>query len=793
MVHTLRLAFRSLRRRPGFSALAIVTIALGAGANAAVSAVAYSVLLKPLPFAEPGRVVAVWPGRFMSQVELRYLREHARGLAAVSAVAPGWTFSLTGAGDPSKVTIDRVSGDLFQTLGTRPLLGRLMRADEETPGSPKVLVLSHRFWRARFGGDPSIVGRTVKLDDQPHEIIAVMPPSFEALTTRVDAWAALPADRAAFYDRLNFSLLVGRLAPGATVEQADRDFKALIPTMRSDLKFPATYGRTARIQDLRAATTGDMRSSLLVLAGAVALMLLIAGANLGTLLVASGASRAREFAVHAAIGASRGALVRLQLAEGLILAAAGAAAGLALAFTNLPLLVGLLPKDTPRTGDIRVDGAVTIAVVAAALLVALVFAIAPSFSAGRRGFVTLREGAATESRAIRRTRGAMVSVEIALALVLTIGAGLMLRTLWKLQGVDPGIDVDRILTLRLQPSGGNYKAPGAITTYYDQVLARVAGVPGVTAAGAIQHLPFSGIAWFDGFEIEGRPIPAGEARPPAGWRMITGDYFRAVGQRVVAGRAFVTADRAAANGPLIVNEAFAKANFGSAAAAVDRRMRTGRAGGVWLAIAGVVSDVRTASLDRPPIPEFYTLVTGTGMPALMVAVRTEGDPLSIASAVREAVWSINRSVPVADLQPMRTMVGTTLARPRLLLTLLGAFAVTGLALGAIGVYGVVAFGVARRRREIGIRMALGADRASVVRLMLGESAWYAAAGLIAGMGLALAASRMMRGLLFEVPATDPTTYATLALAVGALVTLASYAPARRAASVNPSESLRADR
>ena len=793
MVHTLRLAFRSLRRRPGFSALAIVTIALGAGANAAVSAVAYSVLLKPLPFAEPDRVVAVWPARFMTQVDLRYLREHARGLARVSSIAPGWTFSLTGAGDPSKVTIDRVSGDLFETLGTQPLVGRVMRADEDRPGSPKVLVLSHHFWQARFGGDPSVVGRTVKLDDEPHEIIGVMPASFEVLTTTVDAWAPLPADRAAFYDKLNFAMFVGRLAPGTTVEQADRDFKALMPAMRAELKYPATYGRTARIQDLRAATTGDMRSSLLLLAGAVALMLLIAGANLGTLLVASGASRAREFAVHAAIGASRGALVRLQLAEGLILAAAGAAAGLALAFTNLPLLVALLPKDTPRTGDIRVDGTVTIAVLAAALLVALLFAIAPSFTAGGRGFGSLREGAATESRATRRTRGAMVSVEIALALVLTIGAGLMLRTLWHLQRVDPGIDVDRILTLRLQPTSSNYKAPGAITAYYDQVLARIGAIPGVSAAGAIQHLPFSGVGWVDGFEVEGRPIPAGEARPTAGYKMISGDYFRAVGQRLAAGRAFTTADRALADPPIIVNETFARTWFGSAAAAIDRRVRIGRAAGPWVTIAGVVGDVRTESLDKPSAPEFYTVVSGTNIPALMIAVRSERDPLSVASAVREAVWSVDRNVPVADLQPMRTMVGTTMARPRLLLTLLGAFSVTGLALGAIGVYGVVAFGVARRRREIGIRMALGANRASVVRLMLGESAWYSAAGLVAGMGLALAASRMMRGLLFEVPATDAPTYLTLALGVGLLVTLASYAPARRAASISPAEALRADR
>jgi putative ABC transport system permease protein len=792
MFHAFRIAFRSLRRRPGFSALAIVTIALGTGANAAVSAVAYGVLLKPLPFAQPEQVVAVWPARFWSQVDLRYLREHAQGLARVSAVAPGWTFSMTGAGDPSRVTVDRVSGDFFETLGTTPLLGRLMKADEERPGAPKVLVLSHRFWRARFGGDSSVVGRTVQLDDQPHEIIAVMPPAFEVFTTRGDAWVALPADRGAFYDKLNFSLLLGRLAPGVTVDRADRAFKALMPVMRADLKYADSFGRTARIQDLREAITGDMRTSLLVLAAAVTLMLLIAGANLGTLLVASGASRAREFAVHAAIGASRGALIRLQLAEGLILAAAGAAAGFGLAFSSLPLLVGMLPKDTPRMAGIGVDATVTVVVLAAALGVVLLFAIAPSFTAGRSAFATrLREGASTESRATRRTRGVMVAVEIALALVLTIGAGLMLRTLWQLQRVDPGIDVERLLTLRLQPTSARYKAPAAVAAYYDEVLARIAAVPGVTTAGAIQHLPFSGYAWYDGIEIEGQPIPPGQARPTAGYKTVAGDYFKAVGQRVLAGRPFTSADRTVR--PLIVNESFAARYFGSAAAAIDRRIRTGREGGTWTSIVGVVSDVRTLSLDRPSQPEFYTVVSGNSLPSMMVAVRTGGDPLSIASAVREAVWSVDRHVPVGDLQPMRAMLGTTLARPRLLLTLLAAFAITGLALGAIGVYGVVAFGVARRRREIGIRMALGASRGSVVRLMLGESAGYAAAGLAAGVGLALASSRVMKGLLFEVPATDGPTYAALGIAVAALVAMASYWPARRAASVNPAESLRGDR
>ena len=792
LLHTLRLALRSLRRRPGFSALAIVTIALGAGANAAVSAVAYGILLKPLPFPDPDRLVAVWPGRFVSQMELRYIREHAAGFAGVSAVAPGWGFSLTGAGDPIKITVDRVSGDLFETLAAPPALGRLFRPDEDRPGAPKVLALSYRFWRTRFGGDPSVIGRTVKLDDVPHEIVAVMPASFELFASRADAWAPLPADRAAFYERANVSVLVGRLRSGVPLDQADRDFRALITRVRADLKFPATYGRDARLEDLRASTTGDVRTSLLVLGGAVIFMLLIAGANLGTLLVARGASRAREFAVHAALGASRGRLVRLQLMEGLLLAGAGAAAGLAVAAWGMPALVRILPKDTPRTGDIHVDGWIAMAVVLVALAVALVFGIAPSSAAGRTTFGTLlREGASTDTRAARSARGVMVSVQIALALVLTIGAGLMTRTLWSLQRVDPGVDVDHVLTLRLQPTSARYREAAALNAYYDQVLERIDAIPGVRFAGAIQHLPFSGTGWVDMFELEDRRVPAGEARPVADYKIITGDYFDAVGQPLVAGRHFTPDDRAAADLPIIVNDAFARRYFGSPAAALGRRMRTGRGEGEFRPIVGVVGNVRTKTLDTPASVEFYTPANGRGIPALMIAVRSDGDPLGVAGAVREAVWSVDRGVPVADLQAMRTLIGTTLARPRLLLTLLGAFAAVGLALGAIGIYGVVAFGVMRRRREIGIRMALGATRGSVIGLVLRESAAYAVAGLAAGLLLAFAASGVMKGLLFEVSPTDGLTYAMLAAGVAVLVVLASYAPARRAASVNPVDSLRA--
>lgn len=791
VLRTTRMAFRSLRRRPAFTSLAVVTIALGAGANAAVSSVAYNVLVKPLAFREPERLVAVWPGQFMSQVDLRYLREHERGLSGIAGVSPGWSFALSGAGEPSQIVIDRVSGNLFETLGATPLIGRVARSDEERPGSPRVLVLSHRFWVARFGADRSVIGRVVKLDDQPHEIIGVMPSSFEILTQHTDAWAPLPADPRAFYDKLNFTLLVGRVAPGVDIEQADRDFKALMPRMRADLGYPATYGQTAAIQDLRAASTGDMRSSLFVLAAAVVLMLLIAGANLGTLLVASGTARAREFAVHAAIGAPRLTIASLQLSEGLLLAAGGAVAGLLIAFTSLPALVRLLPPDTPRTGEIRIDATIIFAVIGASLVVAVLFGAAPSLASARRhGASQLRDGGSTEARSVRKTYGLMVAVEIALALVLTIGAGLMLQTLWNLRAVAPGIDVDRLLTLKLLPTSASYQTPGAIAAYYDQVLSRIASVPGVTAVGAIQHLPFSGTTWVDAFEVERRPITAGEARPTAGFKLITGDYFRAVGQRILVGRSFTSADRALQDPPLIVNESFARRYFRNAQAAIGARIRTGRVGGTWVPIIGVVSDVRTVSLDKAPEPEFYKVVTGTSIPAMMVAVRTPADPLAIAAAVREAVWSVDRNVPIADLQPMRVMVGTTLRQPRLLLTLLGGFAVIGVALSVVGVYGVVAFAIVRRRREIGIRMALGADSASIVVLMVKESAGYAAAGLVTGVAIALAVSRIMKGLLFEVPPTDPSTYCGVAIIVAAVVVIASYSPAHRAGSINPADLLR---
>ena len=658
ILRDLAFAFRTIRRSPAFALTAILTLALGAGATAAVSAVAYGILFRPLPFAAPDRLVAVWPLHFLSQRDLRYLRDRATGLGSVAAIAPGWTFSLTGAGDPRRITVDRVSANLFETLGAPAALGRTLRSGEDAPGAPGRLVLSYRFWQEQFGGDPSIVGWTVRVDDAPHQIIGVMPRDFEIFRPGTDAWAPLPADPSAFYHALNFSLFVGRLSPGVPLARADAAFRSLMPSMRAELGYPEGFGRTATLEDLRETTTGSMRSSLALLMATVAFVLLIAGANLGVLVVARSTARSKELALLAAVGVSRAAVVRLQLFEVVVLSALGGAAGLALARLATPALVGLLPAYTPRASGVAVDGTVAALVLGATVLVAVVFGIAPALAAGRGVSATvLREGAATQSPGARRTRGAMVAVQIALALVLAIGAGLMLQSLWRLQHVESGMDIDHVLTLRLQPSSSLYKQGNAARDYDHDVLARIAALPGVSATGAIQHLPFSGIDWVDGYEPEDQPMPAGAARPTAGLKIITGDYFAAVGQPIVAGRAFSTADETTSDEVVIVNAALASKLYGQPERAIGRRLRTGRQAGPWRTIVGVVGDVRTKSLASPPEPELYEVVGSGTIPALMVAIRGDGDPLALVAAAREAVWSVDRGVPVSDLQPMSRLVG----------------------------------------------------------------------------------------------------------------------------------------
>lgn len=787
VLQDLRRALRSLLRVPAFTATSVLTLALAAGANAAILAVVYAILLKPLPYREPDRLVAVWPQRFQSNADLLLLRERAPMFSSVAAFAPGWSMSLTGAGEPTKITIARVSGNLFETLGAAPLLGQPFDDRHARPRADSVIVLSHELWTRKFDADASIVGRTVQIDGMPFEVKAVMPRGFEVFGLKTDGYTPFAMDAAAWYHQLSFSLYVARLAPGRTIEQADREYKAVIPEIRRVRAYPEDYGRAAHVQGLQASIVGDVRSSLVALAAAVALILLVAGANVGILQLTRASARRRDLAVRAALGASQLRLARELFAEAVVLAAAGSAAGFALAVLVLPVLVSLLPANTPRIEEITLQGPAGAGVLAGAAIIAFIVGLAPLFAAGRlRMTPLLRSTTSSETAGGKRTRGVLVAVEIAAAVVLTAGAGLMVQSLWHLHRIDPGFTGrESVLTLHMQPSSSRFRTR-AVSDYYEAVLERLRNVTGVTAAGAIQHLPFSGFSWNGALDIEGHQVPSGASRPSAGLRIVTPGYFEAIGQPVVAGRAFDRADIIRGNA-VIVNATLATKYFGSPAAALGRTLRT-RGGGVqgpWQSIVGVVGDVKHTSLTAPPMPEIYTAVGKSTIPAMMLAIRSDGDPRAIIASVREAIWSVERDVPISDIQTMEDRIAASLGRPRLLTTLLGMFAALGVLLAAIGVYGVVAYSVSRRRRELGIMMALGAARARIMRAVLREGMLYAIAGLAIGLPAAFAASRLMRTLVYGVRPTDPATYVVIAWVIAVLVAAACALPAYRASRIDP--------
>jgi predicted permease len=791
MLQDFHRAFRSLARVPAFTTTSVLTLALGAGANAAILAIVYAILLNPLPYREPDRLVAVWPQRFQSNADLLYLRERAPMFASIAAVAPGWSMSLTGDGDPAKVTIARVSGNFFETLGATPLLGRPFAESAARRGADAVIVLSHELWARRYGSDAAIVGRTIQIDGAPMEVAAVMPRGFEIFGLKADAYTPFALDTGAWYHTLSFSLYVARLAPGVTADQADRDYKALIPQMRRDRGYLEDFGRTAHVKDLRATIVGDVRSSLVVLAAAVGLILLIAGVNIGVLQLTRASVRRRDFAVRAALGASRGRLVRESFAESVLLAFAGTVAGVAIAIAALPVLVNLLPANTPRAQEIAVSWQVGAAVLAAATLIALAVGVVPLFATGRMRFAPLlRSATSSESKSGKRTRRLLVASEIGIAVVLTIGAGLMLQSIRHLHRVDPGFDREGVLTMHLQPSGAKFRNL-VVNEYYDRLAERLMAVPGVAAAGAIQHLPFSGFNWTVALDVEGHTTPAGGSPPIAGMRLVTHRYFEALGQPIVAGRGFDRADSGRTNA-VIVNALLAVQYFGGPSAALGRtlRIRGGRFAPDWMTIVGVAGDVRHTSLTAAPAAEIYTPVGKSTMPAMMLAVRVQGDARALVPAVRDAIWSIERDVPISDIQLMSDRIANSLGQPRLLTTLLGAFAAVGLMLAAVGVYGVVAYSVAQRRRELGIMMALGAERWRIASGVVTEGLKYAGFGLAVGLPAALAGSRLLKTLVFGVEPADGPTYAILAGVVAAIVTAACAFPAYRATRIDPVTALR---
>jgi putative ABC transport system permease protein len=816
----LRFAVRTLLRRPMFSFLAILTLALGIGANTAIFSVVRSVLLAPLPFRDPGRLVVVWasspelakavglPDKLPTTTGDFYSwKEQSTTLEDMGLVASDRT-TLTGRGEPEILGAVRVAGDLFRLLGTRPLLGRTIQPADDASGEPTVAVLSHRLWKSRFGGDPAIVGRTLTLDGKPITVVGVMPPEFEfprgaempagfGFAAEPDLWlpmALKPADRQS-RDNHN-AVALARLKPGVGREAANAEMVAICK--RLNAQFPQSSAVwSARVEPLAQQLTGSVRPALLVLSGAVALVLLIACVNVANLLLAQAAARQKEVAVRTALGASRRRMVRQLLTESLLLALVGGGCGLLLATWGLRAISALIPAGVRVSGGLALDGRVLVFTLVLALVSGALAGLMPALQMTRSDLsATLRDGtrAGSVTSRGRRTLRALVIVETALAVLLAVGAGLLVRSFSRLTGVDPGFRPGGVLTLHVPLAGTQYDDDARKAAFYTAVLERVRALPGVEAAGAVSNLPMSGSEGISGFIVEGMTRPASGRMPMADRREAMPGYFEAMGLSLQRGRFFRDGDAKDAPRVAIVDESLAR-TYWPGADPIGKRLRRGDFDDKdpqWITVVGVVGNVRNSGLHVEARPQVYYPFAQSVDRQMSITVRTQGDPLRLAKAVRDAIHSVDPDQPVSDVMTMAQKIDRSLAGRRFNLVLLGLFAGLAVVLAAVGIYGVMSYQVAQRTREMGLRMALGARRGAVLGLVVREAGVLALAGLGAGLALSLAATRVMASLLFGIRANDPVTLAAVSLCLALVSLAAAYVPGQRATRVDPMVALRAD-
>jgi putative ABC transport system permease protein len=801
LIQDVRYGARALVKSPGFTLVAILALALGIGANTAIFSVVNGVLLRPLPYPGAESIVSVFQhdtkvGIERAPVSLANFidyRGRAQSFAGMAALRP-YGFDSTGEGDPENFHSWLVTEDFFDVMGAAALHGRVPAREEFRAGAETVVVISHGLWRRRFGADPGVVGRKLTLDGKPYTVVGVMPPGFHLLEKR-DMIAPFVFDEAQARRRgANFLSVVGRLKPGVTAGQAGAELKGIAEQLARE--YPQTNREmSAAVVGLRDQMLGGVRRLLLVLLAAVGLVLLVACANVASLLLARGAERGRELAIRAALGAGRARLARQLLTESAILAAAGGALGVLLAWWGIDVILALSPGDLPRAEGIGLSLPVLAFAGALSVLTAAAFGLVPSLQFSKPDLnEALKEGgrAASAGAGRHRLRRALVVAEVALALVLLVGAGLLLRSFARLLRVDPGFSPENTLALQVHVYD-QYPKPEQQAAFFEAALARVAALPGVRAAGGSSAPPFigeGGIELESDFTIEGRPAPQEGQEPSAQHTVVTSDYFRAAGVALRRGRAFEKSDDAGSVPVVVVNESFARRYF-PGEDAVGRRIVVRRlTRPVAREIVGVVGDVRHTGLDGEPKPELFLHTLQVPLGSMTFVVRTEGDPLRLLPAVKREVWAVNRALPFYSVATMEELVAETLRGRRFGVALLGAFAGLALLLAAVGLYGLISFSTSRRTHEIGVRMALGAQGRDILKMVVGEGLLLGAAGVAVGTAGALALTRFMAGLLFGVTPTDPPTYAAIAALLLAVALLASYLPARRATRVDPMTALR---
>jgi predicted permease len=790
----LTVATRQARRSLGLTTIALLTFALGIGANTAMFSVVRGILLRPLPYRDPARLAAIWPTRTISNGELVYFQGHATSFESVAAFSPGWGTAMTGAGEPRQLDGARVSANFFQTLGVRPLIGRAFKPGESSPGNWNVAILSHALWTTSFGADSDAIGRVVDMDGQPTRIIGVMPADFEAFQPRVDAWLPLQVDPASPFYAGQTALAFGRLSKGVALRAATAELATLAPRIRAQLNYTDDYARGASVVGLHESLVGNVRQSLLVLLGAVGFLVLIAAVNVANLLLAHTAGRRRELSIRRALGATRERLAGQLMAQSVLLAVAGGVIGMICGVAGVGALRAILPTTIPLLSTVRID--VGVVVICSALTVGLgiAFGLAPALLARRvdaQG--TLRSGSADASnRSGSATRRTLVVIETALATALVVGAGLMTESLWRLSRVDLGFEPQGVLTLLLQPSSGQLQSNEQTAVYFEEMTRRIAAIPGVERVGAAQHLPLSGFNWTGSLDIERRPIPPTAEHPSVTWRSVVGDYFGAMGIPLLRGRVFTAGDTRAAPPVVVINAAMAK-HFWPDRDPIGERIRLGHGTrDDWATIVGVVGDVRFRSPDSPAGDEAYRPNAQQGLGFMRFVVRVAHDPIAIVPQVRATIRSLDTTVPIAQIQALGDLYTAATRTRRTIAFLLLSFAALGLALAAVGIYGVISHAVTQRTRELGVRAALGAAEGRIVVMMLGDGVRMAGVGIVAGGAVAVVATRSLRTLVFGLTTSDPTLYAAVSVALLGVAAAAAYVPARRAAKADPLVALRAE-
>lgn len=809
-MHELRYALRMLRKSPAFAAVAMATLAVGIGANTAIFSVVDGTVLRPLDYAEPDRIVRVqtsWasePRAGISPAEYFDYRDELDVFAAMGVYVFSST-SVTGGDRPERLRGAFVSSGVLPSLGTQPALGRVFTDEEELPGHD-VAIVSQALWQRYFDSEDDVTGQSIVVNGVSRTVVGVMPEGFrlpEDFTSGrpTEIWLPLAIDRTTVLNRgSHFLAGIARLKPGVTADRAAAEVRALAARMveRYPDDYPADMRFKATTLPLADDVIGPVRPAMFMLLCAVGLLLLIACANVANLLLARAESRRGEFALRAAIGASRGRLVRQLFVECVVLAVAGGVLGIALALVCTDVLVALQPPDLPRIGSIGIDFRVVAFTAAATCLTAVLLGIMPAMQISDSRLATaLHEGSTRVARGGRSLRSGLVIGEVAVALVLMIGASLLVRSYAELRAVDPGYRTEQILTTEVNLSAAAYPDAQQVTGFFSELLQRLAHIPGVTSAGAVSNLPLATRLGDLNFHIEGRDEAPDEVSPAADWQTVTPGYLSTMEITLLAGRGIAATDDADSPGVMVISEATAKRYWPGENPLGKRVLLGGDAGPGWVTVVGIVADVRHEGFDAAPRSQMYLPHAqfrfwdgGGPVRGLTLTIRTSGEPASLAAQVRREVAALDPSLPVADFRSMEQVVAASVARPKMMMLLLASFAAVAIALGAVGVYGLMAWLVGRRRREMGIRLALGARPQQVARMVLGNSLALTAAGIAIGIVIAAILARSLAGMLYGVPPLDIVSFTIVPLLLAAVALIASSVPTWRAMRVNPNVVLR---